>query len=309
MREAKNGFQPAVAERLGKLLDATALLGSGQGGEELGQTGLLAAQNIGDSRSVLARLERLVPGEDFVAGEEEFDRLSGLQLAALVRGVLDLHGERLKLLDLMGEIVERFCDLVKSGHLILEVARSAKLFDQSLGRARMASSSRTTGSLFLAGKLEMAIGLEFLFREVPPLLEGRGIEDLRSERRGDLIQALPFRRDREGFREASEAGSSMRLRLDGGRVGDFPGENVFRWNWLESFSGILGLHEMALLRLKIDDDLTGEQTPLGHAPEPPALVQATGARLKEGEGLGGLGRKFSSIDGLLEFFVHGIVFG
>ena len=32
---------------------------------------------------------------------------------------------------------------------------------------------------------------------------------------------------------------------------------MIRWNWLESFSSVLGLHEVPLLRLKIDDDLTG----------------------------------------------------
>ena len=84
---------------------------------------------------------------------------------------------------------------------------------------------------------------------------------------------------------------------------------MFRWNRLESFSGILGLHEMALPGLKIDYDLTGEQTPLGHAPEPPAFVQAARTWLKKRKSLGGLRREFSSIDCLLEFFVHEIVFG
>ena len=61
---------------------------------------------------------------------------------------------------------------------------------------------------------------------------------------------------------------------------------------------------MAFLGLKIDDDLTGQQAPLRHPPEPPALVQATGAWLELRKSLGGLRRKLSSIDGLLEFFVH-----
>ena len=97
-----NQFSPKA---FGKLLDAAPLLGSGQGIEELRQASLLAAQDIGNFRSVLARLERLVAGEDFVAREQKFDGLGGLELAALVRGVLDLHGKRLKLLDLVGEIV------------------------------------------------------------------------------------------------------------------------------------------------------------------------------------------------------------
>ena len=113
--------------------------------------------------------------------------MSGLQLAALVRGVLNLHSERLKLLNLVGKIVERLCDLIKSGHLILEVARSAKLFDQPLaGRGwRREQNHRLALS---GGKLEMAVGLEAFPREVPPFFEGRGIEDLWSERSGDLIK-------------------------------------------------------------------------------------------------------------------------
>jgi hypothetical protein len=185
--EAKNGFQPAVAERLGKLLDATSLFRSGQGGEELRQTGLLAPQNIGDSWSVLARLERLVSSKDFVSGEEEFDRLSGLQPSALVRSILNLHSERLKFLNLMGEIVERLRDLIKSGHLILEVARSPKFFDQPLA-GRGWRRKQNHGLVLPGGKLEVAVGPEAFLCGVPPSFEGYGIKDLWSERGGDLIK-------------------------------------------------------------------------------------------------------------------------
>ena len=65
---------------------------------------------------------------------------------------------------------------------------------------------------------------------------------------------------------------------------------------------------MAFLGLKIDDDLTGQQAPLRYSPEAPTLVQAAGPGLELRKDLGGLGRKLSSIDGLLEFFVHDCLF-
>jgi hypothetical protein len=66
----------------------------------------------------------------------------------------------------------------------------------------------------------------------------------------------------------------------------------------------LGLHQVTLLGLEIDDDLTSEQAPFGHAPKPPALVQTTRSGFELGKGLGGSRRELSGFDGLLEFFVH-----
>ena len=127
MNEAQDDLHPAFAKRFRKLLDATPLLRSGEGAEEFGQARLFAAQDVGDSWSVLARLERLMSGQDIIPGEEEFDGLGGLELAPFVSGVLDMNSERLKFFDLMGKIVQPFCNLVKRGDLILEVARSREI--------------------------------------------------------------------------------------------------------------------------------------------------------------------------------------
>ena len=118
------------------MLDTAALLGRGKCREQLRQPRLFAAENVADLRSILAGLERLMPREDFVAGEEQFDRLSRLQFAAFMRGILDLRREGLKLLDLVSQIVERAGNLIQSGHLVLEMACSTKLFDQPLAGDR-----------------------------------------------------------------------------------------------------------------------------------------------------------------------------
>ena len=88
--------------------------------------------------------------KDFVTGEEKFNRLRRLQLAAFMRGVLDLNGERLKLLDFVGEIIESPRDLIEGGHLILEMASAAKALDEALASVDRVVS-RTTGSVFLPG--------------------------------------------------------------------------------------------------------------------------------------------------------------
>ena len=56
--------------------------------------------------------------------------------------------------------------------------------------------------------------------------------------------------------------------------------------------------------MEINDQLAGEQAPLGHAAEAPAFVETERPGNEAFEGLGGLGGEFSSINSLLEFFVH-----
>ncbi len=263
---------------------------------------MFAAQDVGNLRSFLPRLERLMSGEDFVAGEQKFDRLSGLKLAAFVRGVLDLQGQRLELLDFVREIVKRLGDLIKSRHLILEMPRATKSFDEPLSRGRGCGQQNNRLGL-LGGQLIVSIRLEFLFRHLPPLLEEGGIENLWRKRGSDLIHTrlpamiaknLPHQRHR----------ILLGLPLYAGRIGELASKNMVRRNGLESLCRVRGLHKMAFLGLKIDDDLTGEQAPLGHATESPALVQTTGPGFELGKGFGCLRRKLSGFDGLLKFFVH-----
>jgi hypothetical protein len=86
---------------------------------------------------------------------------------------------------------------------------------------------------------ELENGHHLGFGEVPPLQLAES--KISSEGRGDLIQRGLPRRNREGFR-TSEAGSPAPA-SDGCRVG-YSGEDMIRWNWLQSFSSALGLHEM-----------------------------------------------------------------
>ncbi len=87
-------------------------------------------------------------------------------------------------------------------------------------------------------------------------------------------------------------------------ISDLACKNVLCRDRLESLCRVWRLHDMAFLGLEIDDNLAGQQAPLRDSPEPPTLVQAAGPWLELRKNLGGLGRKLSSIDGLLEFFVH-----
>ena len=93
---------------------------------------MLGSQDVSDLRRVLSRLQGLVACQDLISSEEEFNRLRRLQFTALMRGVLDLNRERLKLLDFVSQVIEPSGDLIESGHLILEMAGAAKSFDEPL---------------------------------------------------------------------------------------------------------------------------------------------------------------------------------
>ncbi|MFQ3640529.1 MAG: hypothetical protein SNJ62_11030, partial [Chloracidobacterium sp.] len=73
-----------------------------------------------------------MPGEDFIAGEEEFDGLGGLQAAAFAGGFFNLPGEGLQFGDFVGEVVEGFHELVEGADLVFQVAGTAK-FAQQVG--------------------------------------------------------------------------------------------------------------------------------------------------------------------------------
>ena len=72
----------------------------------------------------------------------------------------------------MGEIVERLRHLIKLRHLILEVTRAAKFFDQPC-RAWMASRVKPTGSFFLAGSWKWPSTLRLFFAVSHHFLESR----------------------------------------------------------------------------------------------------------------------------------------
>ena len=187
LHETENHIQPIFRKCLGKLLDAAPLLGCGKRVEQLRQAGLLGSQDVSDLRRVLSRLEGLVASKDLISSEEEFNRLRRLQLTALMRGVLDLNGERLKLLDFVGEVIKSSGDLIESGHLILEMAGAAKSFDEPLAGCG-SRGQQNDGLRLLARQLKVPVSLEFLLGDLPPLLKGGGIEDLWRERGRNLIQ-------------------------------------------------------------------------------------------------------------------------
>ncbi len=293
---------PSVAECDGKLLHGALLLRGGNRCEENREIPFLADENVRHGRRAFAGLERLVAGENFVAGEQKLQGMGGLEAAALVCRVLDLRGQGLEFVDLLREIVERLGDLFERDDLVFQVAGSAELLEQALGlRGRGVKQHDRIG--FLRGKLEVAVGLELLLGSVPPFLECGGVEDLRRERCGNLVdRGLAVEITEDARKQAH--GILSGFDTHGVRILHLAGEDVILRDRLEGFRGVLHLHRVALAVLEIDNDLAGQQTPLRHAAESPAFVTAKRPRGELVEDLRGLRGQFAALYCLLKFFVH-----
>ena len=306
LAEAQGDVGPAVTEGGGELLEGAALLGGGQGGEEVGQTVLFAPEDVGHGGGAFAGLEGVVAGEDFVAGEKEFHRLGALEFAPLAGGVLNLGGEGLEFLDFVGEVAEGLGNLIQGGDLILEVAGTAELLDEAAAGGD-GGIEQNDGVGFFEGELEVTVGLEFFLGGVPPFFESGGVEDFGEEGGGDLVGGgLAAEVGEDGGDEGN--GFLRGLGLHGGGGGGFAGEDVSVGNVLQRLGGVGGLHGMILAAGEIDEDLAGEETPLGDASEAPAFVLTIRAWAEEVKGFGGFGGDLAGIDGLLEFFGHCVLF-
>lgn len=300
--QAEENPQPVVTEGDGKLFDRPALFRRGEGGEEFRQAALFADENVGHSRGIFGGLERVVAGVNFVPGEEEFQRLGGLKLASFVGGFFDLRGQRAEFFHFVGKIPQSLRDLIEGGHLIFEVAGTAEFFQQAAaGRDRFVEQDDRVG--LLNRKLKVAVGFEFFLRGIPPFFIGGSGEDGRAEHVGDLCEgrgASMIAKDVADEPDRVFLGAGC----DSGRVGGDPGEDVLVGNRTQGLCGVVGLHRVFFAGIKIDQDLTGDERPLGHLSESPALMQAKCARCEQGNGFGGLRGEFSGFDGLLDFFSH-----
>ena len=67
----------------------------------------------------------------------------------------------------------------------------------------------------------------------------------------------------------------------------------------ESFDGVGQLHRVAFFPFKINEDLSGRETPFGDLTKAPAFVAAVGAGREPGEGGGKFCGEGSGFDGLL----------
>ena len=240
--------------------------------------------------------------ENFIADEKHFDRGGGLELTALLCGVLDLRGEGLELLDLVGEIAERLGDLIQRSDLVLGVAGLAELVNKSTARIHR-DLKKNIRIGFFRGDLEMSVRLHLFLHPVPPLFKSGGVENFGLKCNSDLVGGcFTTEVDQDFPRERKRV--FLRLIPNALGIGRLLREDMVLRNRRQCFSRISDLHRVLFFGPEINEDLARNEVPLRHTPESPAFVLAIGAGGKAVEGVCGFLVKGAALHGLGEFVCH-----
>ena len=89
-------------------------------------------------------------GADLITGEQELDRLGGMDFTTTLGCLLDFRGEGAEFLHFLGKIAERLQGGVECRDLILGMTGGAELLDQALMRI-LGSFLEENGIAFLCG--------------------------------------------------------------------------------------------------------------------------------------------------------------
>ena len=183
--EHEDFFHPFLfVKRSGESGQNAALLGGGNVVQNLVQTAFLIAENIAQADGAFA------PGNardvaKFVADEDQFQGLRGVESAALLSGVFHGCYDGRELL-VAFELIGVFENLVERGDLRLGLAGGGEGGEEFVGVGDRLLAQDDGVGLF-GGEGDETVLFEELLGAVPPAFELRFVEDFAGKRLGDLI--------------------------------------------------------------------------------------------------------------------------